>query len=144
MVLERIFDAPCELVFKAWTSAEHLDRWFGPNGFTITTHSFEFREGGTWAFIMHGPNGINYDNWIFFTKIDEPSRLLFLHGGNADKNHPETMDVTVTFEDIGGKTRLRMRTLFPTVEQYEGAKSIGALELGQQTLGKLADYLATL
>lgn len=144
MVLERIFDAPRERVFKAWTTAEHLGSWFGPNGFTCDTHSFDFREGGSWGFVMHGPDGTDWDNWMFFTKIDEPSRLEFFHGDKPDIDDPANMVVTVTFEDLGGRTRLTHRVLMPTRERWEEAKGFGAVELGYQTLGKLAAYLERL
>ena len=57
IVVSRVFDAPRELVFHMWTSAEHLGNWWGPHGFTITTHSIDVRPGGEWRFVMHGPDG---------------------------------------------------------------------------------------
>ena len=56
----RLLDAPRELVFSAFTDPKHLAQWWGPNGFTTTTHSFEFRPGGVWRFVMHGPDGRDY------------------------------------------------------------------------------------
>jgi len=53
----RLLDAPRELVFSAFTDPKHLAQWWGPDGFTTTTHSFEFRTGGVWRFVMHGPDG---------------------------------------------------------------------------------------
>ena len=60
LVLTRVFDAPRDLVFKAWTEKEHVSSWFGPRGFTTTTHEMEFREGGMWRFDMRGPDGKVY------------------------------------------------------------------------------------
>ena len=64
-----LIDGPPDLVFEAFTDPGHLDRWYGPNGFTVTTHAFEFRPGGTWDFTMHGPDGTDYPNWIEWLEI---------------------------------------------------------------------------
>ena len=73
IVVSRLIDGPQELVFEAFTDPAHLDRWYGPNGFTITTHAFELRPGGTWDFTMHGPDGTDYPNWIECLEIAPPS-----------------------------------------------------------------------
>src|SRR5438128_4540492 len=57
IVITRVVDAPRELVFEAFTEVRHLSRWWGPEGFTTTTRAFEFRVGGEWDFVMHGPDG---------------------------------------------------------------------------------------
>src|SRR5215207_3131004 len=60
IVISRVIDAPRELVFEAFTEVRHLSRWWGPEGFTTTTtRSFEFRVGGEWDFVMHGPDGLH-------------------------------------------------------------------------------------
>ena len=85
IVITRNIAALRERVWKAFTTAEALARWWGPNGFTITTSSFDFREGGEWVFIMHGPDGRDYPNWVRFTRIEEPSRMDHDHGGDGDR-----------------------------------------------------------
>ena len=77
----REFDAPRDLVFSAWTDPKHLAQWWGPNGFTTTTHSFDFRAGGTWRFVMHGPDGRDYQNLITFEEVVRPERIVYRHGG---------------------------------------------------------------
>ncbi len=62
----RVFNAPRALLFEAWTQPRHLAQWWGPNGFSISTHSFDFRPGGIWRFVMHGPDGRVYQNRITF------------------------------------------------------------------------------
>ncbi len=64
--ITRVFDAPRELVFRAWTERQHLAQWWGPHGFTISTKTFDFKEGGVWLFTMHGPDGRDYPNKIVF------------------------------------------------------------------------------
>jgi uncharacterized protein YndB with AHSA1/START domain len=72
----REFDAPRDLVFSVWTDPRHLAQWWGPNGFTITTHSFDMRPGGVWRLVMHGPDGRDYQNRITYDKIVPPERII--------------------------------------------------------------------
>src|SRR2546428_3816375 len=80
IVISRIISAPRELVFEAFTEVRHLSRWWGPEGFTTTTRSFEFRVGGAWGFVMHGPDGAGYQEWISWTQIAPPEADCQLHG----------------------------------------------------------------
>lgn len=139
-ILTRTYNAPRELVFEAWTDPKHLVHWWGPKGFTITIHEMDFKVGGMWRFIMHAPNGMNFDNRTLYKKIVKPERLEYTHGSDVDKD-PNAFEVTVTFTEKDGKTEVTMRTLFPTAEQRTAAIGFGAIELGQQTLDKLAEYL---
>src|ERR1700710_1468185 len=75
IVISRLIDAPREVVFEAFTEVRHLSRWWGPDGFTTTTRAFEFREGGVWELVMHGPDGTDYQEWISWTGITPPERL---------------------------------------------------------------------
>jgi hypothetical protein len=68
-LISRLIDAPRELVFDAFTDVRHLSQWWGPEGFSTTTRAFEFRVGGEWIFMMHGPNGTDYPEWISWTEI---------------------------------------------------------------------------
>src|SRR4051794_12623895 len=79
IVATRVFDAPRELVFKAWTDPEHLAQWWGPTGFTNTFHEFDLRPGGVWRFVMHGPDGVDYKNENVFVEIVKPERIVFDH-----------------------------------------------------------------
>jgi uncharacterized protein YndB with AHSA1/START domain len=69
IVGSRVFDAPRALVFSVWTDPKHLAQWWGPNGFTTTTHAYDFRPGGVWRFVMHGPDGRHYQNRITFDEL---------------------------------------------------------------------------
>lgn len=141
IVITRVFDAPRELVFDAWTNPEHLPRWFGPNGFTLTTQEIDIRVGGRWRFVFHGPDGKDYDNRVVFLEVKPPELLSFDHGSDRDDD-PGKFRVTVTFdEQSDGKTVVTLRQLHPTKEQRDQTIAFGAVELGLQTLDKLADYL---
>src|SRR5665647_1169208 len=80
IVISRVISAPRELVFEAFTEVRHLSRWWGPEGFTTTTRAFEFRVGGEWDFVMHGPDGTDYQEWISWTEIAPSERMAWLHG----------------------------------------------------------------
>ena len=140
IVLTREFDAPRELVFRAWTEPEHLPRWMGPHGFSITTHAIDVRVGGTWSYTMHGPDGTDSGNRVVWTEITPPERLEYEHGEDVDDD-PGSFHVTVRFEDLGGRTRLTMRMLLRTVAQRKGVEAFGAVELGYQTMERLAAHL---
>ena len=99
-LITRIFDAPRERVFEAWAKAEHRAKWFGPKDFTATVIEDDVRTGGAYHFHMRGPN--YDDHWRgVYREVVVPERLVFTWGGDTV--------VTVTLEDLGGKTRLTLR-----------------------------------
>src|SRR5919112_801982 len=125
IVISRVIDAPRELVFEA---------------FTTTTRSFEFREGGVWDFVMHGPDGTDYSEWITWTEIVPPERIALLHGESRDD--PNAFESVLTFAPDGAATRIVMRTVFPTKQlRDEAVEKYHAIEGGQQTLSNLAAYV---
>ena len=138
----RMFDAQRNLVFAAFTDPKHLAQWWGPNGFTTTTHSFDFRPGGVWRFVMHGPDGRDYQNRITFDEIAAPERIAYHHDGGGDVE-PVQFSQTVTFEDLGGKTKLTWRGVFATAEERARViREYGADKGLVQTMARLADYVA--
>ena len=139
IVVTRVFDAPRALVFKAWTDPKHLANWWGPNGFSITTHEMEFKPGGVWRFVMHGPDGRDYQNENIFVEIAEPDRLVYRHVS------PPKHEMTVTFADDGGKTRLIAQMLFESAALRDRTvKAVGAIEGLKQTIGRLGEYVKQL
>ena len=144
IVSTRVLDAPRALVFKVWTDPQHVAQWWGPKGFTTTTREMDVRPGGVWRFVMHGPDGVDYQNKIVFIEVVKPARLVYRHAGEAD-TEPVRFHVTVTFDEEGGKTRLTMRSVFETAaERDHVVKTYGAIEGAKQTLGRLAEHLAAL
>jgi uncharacterized protein YndB with AHSA1/START domain len=141
VVISRVIDAPRELVFEAFTEVRHLSQWWGPEGFTTTTRSFEFRVGGVWDFVMHGPDGTDYPEWISWAEIAPPERIALLHGESHDD--PNAFESVLTFEPEDAATRIEMHTVFRTKElRDEAVEKYHAIEGGQQTLGNLAAYVA--
>lgn len=141
VVIARVIDAPRALVFRMWTEREHVTRWFGPAGFTCTTHEHDARVGGRWRFDMRAPDGTTYSNRIHYLEIAPPERLVFEHGKDADDD-PDRFRVTITFdEQANGKTVLTLRQLHPSKARRDAVIAFGAVEYGGQTLDKLADHV---
>jgi len=141
----RIFNAPRALVFKAFSDPKHLAEWWGPNGFTTTTHSHNFRARGVWRFVMHGPDGRDYQNRITYDEIVPPERIVYRHTGGDDVE-PVQFTQTLTFEDLGnGTTRLIWHGTFPTAEERARViREYGADKGLVETMARLADYTAAL
>ena len=138
----REFDAPRELVFSAFTDPKQLAQWWGPNGFTTTTSSFDLRPGGVWRFVMHGPDGRDYQNRITFEEVVRPERLVDRHGGGDDAE-PVQFRQTITFEDLGGRTRITWRGDFPSAAERDRVIKEYKADVGLvQTLARLADFVA--
>jgi uncharacterized protein YndB with AHSA1/START domain len=141
IVLARVFDAPRDVVFKAWTEREQVSRWFGPKGFTATTLEMDVRVGGRWRFELCAPDGTRFDNRVVFLEVRPPERLVFDHGSDVDDD-PGRFRVIVTFDEQSNKkTVVTLRQLHPTKAQRDTTISFGAVELGLQTLDKLAEHL---
>ncbi len=142
IVLSRDFDAPRELVWEAWTTPENLIKWWGPDGCTTTIHEMDVRPGGMLRFNVLVPNVRDFPNFIVYSEVLRPERLVYDHSG--DEEDPHRFQVTAIFEDLGeDRTRLTMRMLFPTSEAREATVAFGAVELGHQTLRHLAEFLET-
>ncbi|MDP4511851.1 SRPBCC domain-containing protein [Nonomuraea turcica] len=109
IVISRVIDAPRELVSEAFTEVRHLSRWWGPEGFTTTTRSFEFRADGEWDFVMHGPDGTDYQEWITWTEIVPPERIALLHGEYG--GDPNAFESVLAFALDRAATRIEMRTV---------------------------------
>jgi uncharacterized protein YndB with AHSA1/START domain len=135
LVFTRVFDAPRELVFEAWTNPQHLAHWYGPRGFTTTVQEMDVRPGGVWRHVMRGPDGVDYPNLIVFLDVVKPERLVY-------KNESANFLTTVTFSDEIGKTKLTMQMLFPSAAVREQVVTkYGAVEGANQTLDRLAEQL---
>lgn len=141
ITMEREFDAPPDVLFRAYSDADALKVWYGPNGFTVTVIAMDFRVGGLFRFTMHGPDGTDYPNRMEYREIVPNERLAYLHGFDID-NDPNAFEVVVNFEALGAnRTLLTKHSTFPSVEARNAVMKFGAVELGMQTLEKLAAYV---
>lgn len=134
----RFFDSPKELVFEAWSSHEHLSQWWGPDGFTLSTHSLDFIDGGIWIFTMHGPDGRDYQNRIKFIEIRKPDSIIYEHSGD-DGVH---FHAKVLFKETKGGTNLEIEMKFPGKEELERIdRTYGAIEGAIQHITRLGKYI---
>lgn len=147
--LTREFNAPRELVFAAFSQCEHLKHWWGPTGWSLPVCEMDFRAGGTWFYCMRGPGpgGKEMDSCgkATFQDISAPARIVYTDvfvdsEGNQLDNTP-TMRITVTFEDVAGKTRITSETVFGSKEELETVLNMGMEEGITQTWDKLEAYL---
>ncbi len=135
IVSTRVLAAPRERVFRAWTEPDHLTRWWGPKGFTSTFEEFDPRPGGEWRFVLHAPNGADYKNKSVFVEVVKPERIVFQHVSGP------RFQVTATFTEQAGGTRLTFEMLFETAAECEKGKKY-AIEANEQNLDRLEAELA--
>jgi uncharacterized protein YndB with AHSA1/START domain len=135
----RLYDAPVKMVWDAWTDPEKVGKWWGPRGFTLTTHSKDLRVGGHWKYTMHGPDGVDYPNNTIYYEVEKYSRLVYDHGGSEDR--PPLFRVTATFKEVKGKTQLEMTMTLPTVEAAEETRKFIKQASGNSTWDRLAEFL---
>lgn len=138
LVLTREVPFPRELVWKAMTEPEHQNQWWGPDGFRNEDVSMDFRVGGSWTFVMVGPDGTRYPNHSVFKEITPPSKWVFDHGDGERV----WFEASVTLEETPRGTLITLRQLYPSRDaRDEVVDKYGALEGGKQHLAKLEAYL---
>ena len=131
VITKRIFNAPVELLYKAWAQPEYLSNWWGPKGFTNTFYEFDFQPGGKWRFTMHGPDGKNYENESSFETTRENELIIFNH-----ISEPK-FKAEISFADNGNNnSSLVWKMIFPKVEVYQSLKDFVA-EKNEENLNRL-------
>jgi uncharacterized protein YndB with AHSA1/START domain len=138
----RVFDAPRELVFEAWTRPEHVKNWYGPRAFTMTICEIDLRPGGAYRFVMRGPDGVAYAFSGVYREIARPERLVYTWGFEAMPGH-EAIE-TVTFEEHDGRTTMTMKTIFQTAEDFQGWADSGGHDGMAETLDRFAEVVRSL
>ncbi len=144
LCLTRVYDAPVATVWDAWTDPAQAAQWWGPRGFTLTTHSKDLRVGGTWVYTMHGPDGTDWENVTVYHEVVEPTKgrpgkLVYDHGGGADR--PPLFRVTVLFSESDGKTTMDMTMAFATAEMAAESRKFIKKAGGESTWDRFAEYL---
>lgn len=137
--LTRLYDAPLEAVWNAWTDPEQVAKWWGPRGFTLTTHSKDLRPGGAWRYTMHGPDGVDYPNVTQYYEVEKCSKLVYDHGGSDDR--PPLFRVTVLFSEVEGRTKMEMTMACAMPEFAEQTRKFIKKAGGNATWDRLAEYL---
>lgn len=137
--ITRVYDAPLQIVWDAWNDPEQAAQWWGPRGFTITTHSKDLKAGGHWHYTMHGPDGGEYANKTKYLEVEEYAKLVYDHGGN-DEQKP-LFRVTVLFSGSNGKTTMDMTMTLPTAEAAEQTRGFIKKAGGDTTWDRFTEYL---
>ncbi|HEX3797691.1 MAG TPA: SRPBCC domain-containing protein [Verrucomicrobiae bacterium] len=155
-IISREFDAPRELVWKAWTDPKHMAQWWGPHQFTNPVCQMDVRPGGEYRIVMRAPDGTEYPGKGIFHEVVKPERLVMtmdhselppawhdLVNPERDKTKPPQLDsvMTITFESIGGKTKLTVRSRFESMAIRDAMKKMGMTEGWSQSLERLTDLL---
>ena len=138
LVLQREIPFARELVWKAMTDPEHVNKWWGPDGFRNEGVTMDFRVGGAWTFDMVGPDGTRYPNHSVFKEITPPSRLIY------DQGDGERMwfEASILLQETDSGTLVTLRQLYPSRESRdEVINKYGAIEGGKQHLAKLEAYI---
>lgn len=136
IVSSRVFPAPREIVFRAFSDPEVLGKWWGPKGFTNTFHEFDFRPGGAWRFVMHGPDGAEFQMEKRFVEIVPPERISLRH---EQSTHGFLM--TMDFAAEGEGTRLTWTMRFDSVEEAERVRA-AIITANEENFDRLAAQLA--
>ena len=138
--ITRVYDAPVEAVWDAWTDPEQTAKWWGPRGFTLTTHSKDLRPGGHWSYTMHAPDGVDYPNKTLYYEVEKHAKLVYDHGGSDER--PPLFRVTVLFSRLkGNQTKMDMSMTLPTPEAAEETRQFIKKAGGDTTWDRLAEYL---
>lgn len=137
--IERVYDASVQAVWEAWTDPVKVEKWWGPRGFTLTTHSKDLRVGGHWHYTMHGPDGTDYPNKTFYHEVEECRKLVYDHGANDTQ--PPLFRVTALFSDLSGKTKLQLTMALASPEAAASIRQFIKQAGGNATWDRLAEYL---
>ena len=143
ITLTRVFDAPRELVWRAWTDPKHLGRWFGPRGFTSSVPELDVRVGGALRIVMHGPDGNDYPMKGVFSSVKPPERLVFSNiAVDKDGNHLLEGETTVVLEAQAEKTKLTLHSYAKGLVPFAPAMLDGMEAGWSQSLDKMAELVA--
>ncbi len=138
--ITRVYDAPISLVWDAWTKDEHVGQWWGPRGFTLTTHRKDLRPGGFWEYTMHGPDGKDWPNFTRYHEVVPRAKLVYDHGASSEDAKP-MFRVVATFTDLGGKTELDMHMVLESAEAAAQTRAFVKAAGGNGTWDRLAEFL---
>ncbi len=152
LVLERVFEAPRELVFTMFKEPEHLKHWWGPKGWELPVCNIDFRPGGVWHYCMKCVDKSQGDfygmeSWgkAVYKEIDEPERFVYIDyfsdaDGNENPDMPAT-EITMEFVDLEGKTKIVSRAEYATAEALKTVMDMGMLQGITETWDRLEERL---
>lgn len=140
IVSERVFDAPRDRVFAAYTDPELIPQWWGPRGTTTIVDQMDVRPGGSWRFVGRDPDGSETAFRGTYREVTPPERIVQTFEWEGMPGH--VVVETATFEDLGGRTRVTAQSLFHTSEERDGMLDSGMERGLTETHDRLAELLA--
>lgn len=142
VVLTRVFDAPRDLVWDAWTQPEHVPNWMlGPEGWTLPVCEIDLRPGGKWHFVWRREDGTEMPMDGEYREVEPPERLVHTESWGAD--WPETLN-TIVLTEQDGRTTMTHTMLYPSKEARDAALGTGMKEGADHSFDRLAEYLRTM
>ncbi len=138
--ITREYDAPLAQVWAAWTDPAQLAQWWGPRGFSITTSQRDLRPGGSWTYVMHGPDGTDWPNFTRYHAVEPGARLVYDHGASSADATP-LFRVTVEFRALGARTELDMRMAFSSAQALAASRAVIKSANGNSTWDRLAEHV---
>lgn len=144
IVITRLFNAPRELVFEAWTKPEHVSAWWGPRGFTLASCEIDLRVGGTYRFVMRSPEGQDFPIKGVYHEIVPPERIVYTDGFDMEEMSNVVGKITLTFTSQGNQTLLTMLHQYETRQDRDAMIQMQIVEGMNETLDRLSELLAVL
>ncbi len=142
IVMTRVFDVPRHLVFEAHSKREHLEKWWGPRGYTLPVCDLDFRPGGAYRFVSRGPDGGEDAFRGEFREIVPPERITYTFEWEGMPGHISVE--TLVFEELDGQTRLTATSVYDSVEDRDGMLSSGMEQGAAETWDRLAELVETM
>ena len=139
IVMTRVFDAPKHIVFDAITKAEHLKRWYGPHGWSLVVCDVDLKVGGSFRFVLRGPEGREMGMSGDYRELDRPDRMV--HTERFD-DYPGEAVVTTTYVEHEGKTTFTATVLSPSKEIRDAVLASGMEHGAAESYDRLAELLA--
>lgn len=139
ILITRMFDAPRDLVFKVCTDPELVPQWWGPRYLSTTVDHMDVRPGGSWRFVHRDANGAEYGFHGVYHDIVPPERIVNTFEFEGMPGH--VVMETVTFEDVNGRTKLTVRSVFQTVEDRDGMLMSGMEQGASESYDRLEELL---
>jgi len=140
VMMVRVFDAPRAMVFDAFTKCELLKRWFGPHGWSLVVCEGDFRVGGSWRFVLRGPEGKDMGMRGQIREMERPARLV--HAESFD-DYPGESLVTTSFVEERGKTTVTVLVRYESKQVRDAVVASGMEHGAAETYDRLAEYLAS-
>jgi uncharacterized protein YndB with AHSA1/START domain len=141
-VMERVFDAPRDLVWTVITDPDRVTHWWGPHGYTTTVEAMEVRPGGHWRYIAHTTGGEDVPFKGEYLEVVAPERLVYTFIVDVPGLDDKPGTITMTLEEVAGGTKLTERSLFSTIEELETQIEVGMVGGALDTYDRLADEIA--